>query len=68
MLAGDRTAFVDTQPENVGTKLLGFFQVARLVGIIQDQRMQVAVTGMENVGAAQAIVLRQLGDPAQHFG
>ena len=43
VFAGQNPARPDAQPQNVGAKILSFFQLARLIGIIKDQRMQVAV-------------------------
>ena len=37
-------------------------QFARLVGVVQNQRMQIAVAGVKHIHAAQAVFLRQLGD------
>jgi hypothetical protein len=45
----------------------GALHLALDVGVEHDQRMQVAVAGVEDVGAAQAVFLRQLGDARQHM-
>src|SRR4051812_22868243 len=50
MLAGQNTADLDAEFEDLGAELLGLFELAGLVGIVKDQRVQVAVTGMEHVG------------------
>ena len=49
----------------LGAERLGLLQLAGLVGVEQDQRMQVAVAGVEDVRAAQAELLRQLLDALQ---
>jgi hypothetical protein len=54
--------------QDVGAELLCLLQLAGLVGVEQDQRVQIAVAGMEHVGDAQAVLLRQLGHAAQHIG
>ena len=36
------------------------------VGVVHDERMQIAVAGVEDVRAAQPVLLRQLLDPPQH--
>ena len=37
-----------------------------LSALVEDQRMEIAVAGMEDIGDAQACLLRQLGHVAQH--
>ena len=44
---------VDAQLQDLGTEVLGAPQLVGVVGVEQDQRMQVAVAGVEDVGAAQ---------------
>ena len=56
MLTGQHTANLDTHFKNFGTKIFGGFQLARFIGIIQNQRMQVTVTGMENIGDTKAVL------------
>jgi hypothetical protein len=56
VLAGQHAADLDAQPQDIGAELLGLLQFARLVGIVEDQRMQVAVAGVEDVGDAQAVL------------
>ena len=48
-------------------KLFGLVEFARLVGVVEDQRMQIAVAGVEDVGDAQAVLLRQLAHAGQHL-
>ena len=55
VLAGDGAAHGDAEVEDLGAEGLGAMQLVAVVGIEQDQRMQVAVAGMEDVGAAQAV-------------
>ena len=52
MFTGQHTAHLDTASQDIRAEFLGPFQLAGLVGIEQDQRMQIAVTGMEHVGNA----------------
>jgi hypothetical protein len=54
MLAGDRAADLDAQLENRRTESLGALGDAGLVGVEQDQRVQIAVAGVENIETAQA--------------
>ena len=57
VLAGQNAADFDTELENVGAELLGLFKLARIVGIVKDQGMQVAVAGVEHIGDAQPMEL-----------
>ena len=59
MLAGQHAADLDAELQDLGAELLGAVEFARLVGIVEDQRMQIAVAGMKDVGDAQAVFLRQ---------
>ena len=60
MLAGQDTADGDAELEDVGAEGLDLLQIAGLVGVVEDERMQIAVAGMEHVGDAQPI-------PTSHF-
>ena len=57
MLAGQHAAHRDAEPQDIGAEGLRRLELARLVGVIEDQRMQIAVAGMEDIGDAQAIAL-----------
>ena len=54
MLAGENAADFDAQPEDIGAESLRALQLARLVGVVENQRMQVAVAGMKDIGDTQA--------------
>ena len=68
VLAGQHAADLDAEPQDVGAECLGPLELARLVGVVEDQRMQIAVAGMEDIGDAQPVLLRQLAHPRQHLG
>ena len=51
MLSGNGTATVHAQCQDIATEFFCFVQIAGLVGIVQDQRVQVAIAGMKYVGA-----------------
>ena len=53
--------------QDVGAERLRPLELARLVGIVQDQRMQIAVAGVEHVGDAQPVLLRQLAHAREHL-
>ena len=66
VLAGEHAADLDAQPQDIGAELLGAFELAGIVGVVEDQRMQIAVAGMEHVGDAQAVFRRHLLHALQH--
>src|ERR1044072_2948225 len=65
VLAGEHAADLDAELEDLGAELLGALQFARLVGIIEDQRMQVAVAGVKHIGDAQPELLGELARALQ---
>ncbi len=67
VLAGQHAADLDAELQDFRAERLGLVELARLVGVVEDQRMQVAVAGMEHVGDAQAVVLRQFADALEHL-
>ena len=68
VLPGHGAAGLHAQPQDPIAKLLGLFQLTRQIGVEQDQRVQVAVAGVEHVGNAQAEFLGQPADPVQNLG
>ena len=67
MLARQHTANLDTQPQYISAEFLSaLFEIARLHHVEQDQRMQVAVAGMEDVAETQLMLFRQLFHLGQH--
>src|SRR5450759_4324119 len=67
MFAGEHTAELDADPQNIRTKSFGPLHFAGLVGIVQDQGMQVAVPGMKHIGDAQIVLGREVADPRQRL-
>src|SRR5436309_2695082 len=55
VLAGDGAAQAHAGLEDVGAEALAAMQLIGIVGVEEDQRVQVAVAGMEHVDAAQAV-------------
>ena len=47
-------------------KSLRPLELARHVGVVEDQRVQIAVAGMKHVGDAQPILFRQLAHAGEH--
>ena len=66
MLAGEHTADLDAEAQDVGAETFRPVEFARLVGVVEDQRVQIAVAGMEDIGDAQAVFLRQLAHAGEH--
>jgi hypothetical protein len=60
VLAGHRAAHGHAGLQDVGAEELAAVQLVRVVGIEQDQRVQVAVAGVEDVAAAQLVLLLHL--------
>ena len=59
MLTGQNTAHFHTAAQDVSAKILGPFQFTGLIRIKQNQRMQIAITGMEHIGDTQPIFLAE---------
>ena len=68
MLAGEHAADFDTQSQDVVAELLGRLELPGLIGVVQNQRVQITVARMEYIGHAETIVLRQLSNTLQHLG
>ncbi|MNF32012.1 hypothetical protein D3C84_127870 [compost metagenome] len=66
VLAGDTAADLHAQFENLAAQGFGTLQLTGLVGIEQDQRVHVAIAGMEHVGHAQAVFGGQRADGLEH--
>src|SRR5258708_30536298 len=65
MFTGKDAAEFDTDPQDIVAEGFGPFHLTGLVGIIQDQRMQIAVAGMKHVGDAQIVLSREVADSRQ---
>ena len=57
MLTGQNATEFDAGPQDIGAKRLGAFDLAGLIGVIENERVQIAVAGMEHVGTAQIVFL-----------
>ena len=64
MLAGEAAADLDAELQDVGAGVLGLLQLARVVGVEQDQRVQIAVAGVEDVGDLEPVAGADLARPA----
>ena len=68
MLAGHRATHGDAGFQNLGAKEFAAAQLVRVVRIKQDEGVQIAVTRMKDVGAAQLVFLLHLGNRQQDVG
>src|SRR4029453_3861088 len=66
VLAGDRPADLDAKLEDRGAERFGARHLALGIGIVEDQRAQISLAGMEHVPAAQSELHRQRLDSRQH--
>src|SRR5271166_3485945 len=55
VLAGQNAADLDAKPEDVAAERLRALEFPWLVGVIEDQRMQIPVAGVKHIGGAQAV-------------
>ena len=60
VLAGEHAADLDAQLEDLGAEFLRLLQLAWNIGIIENERMQIAVAGMEHIGDPQTVFCRHL--------
>ena len=65
MLAGDRAAHLNAHLEDAAGQGLGPLECSLLSAIIDNQRMQVTVAGVEDVGTAHTRLGRKLADVTQ---
>ena len=68
MLAGDRSADANAQLENLTGRLLGERFLTGHRGVVENERMKVAVAGMEHIRDAQTRFVRQARNLLQHAG
>ena len=58
VLAGQYAADLDAAPENIGAEFFGPLELIGIIGVVTDQRMQIAIAGMEYIGHAQLVAPR----------
>ncbi len=59
MFAGNRTAQVDAHVQDLAGQRFGPFQRTGLAAVVENQRVQVAIPGVEDIGDAQVILFAQ---------
>src|SRR5581483_4460130 len=67
VLAGQRAAGLDTGLEDRLRQLPGALRLALDARVVEDERVQVAVAGVEDVPDAQPVLALQVCDPAEHL-
>ena len=65
VLAGDGAARIHARLDDQSRQLLGAFRLALAPGVVADERMQIAIPGVEHVGDAELILVGESIDPAQ---
>src|SRR5579884_2433688 len=65
VLAGQHATDGDAQFQDVGAEHLGALDLARLVRVVENERMEIAVAGVEHVGNGEPVALRQRADAGE---
>ena len=60
VLTRNSAAIFNTKLQNIGGKLLGALELARNIRVEQNQRVQIAVTGMKYIRATQLVLQGKL--------
>ena len=68
VLAGDGAAHGDAGLQNVGAKQLAAAQLVGVVGVKQNQRVQIAIARVKHIGTAQLVFLFHLRNRQQDVG
>ena len=56
VLASDRSAEIDAERQDLARQRLGSFQRAGFASVVQNQRMQIAIARMEDVGYVKLVL------------
>jgi hypothetical protein len=68
VLTGQYSTNFDAELEDIGTKGLGTLDLAGIVGVIENKRMEVPVAGMEDVRDREPVLLRKCPHPREDLG
>src|SRR3954468_21917770 len=68
VLAGDRAAGLHAGEHDLARELLRAFGRARLVAVVADERVQVAVPGVEDVAHLETVLAGEGVDAVEHLG
>src|SRR5690606_15602240 len=66
VLAGENAADLDAEAQDVGAEILRALQLVADIGVIEDQRMQIAVAGVEDIGDTQPVFFRKFAHAGQY--
>jgi hypothetical protein len=65
MLSGEHAAVLHAKPQDVGAKAFRLVEFVRVVRVIEDKWVEIAVSGVKHVGDPQAVFLGQLRESVQ---
>ena len=68
VLPGQRATDVHADLEDRLGELLRALRLALVAAVVEDERVEVAVAGVEDVADAQPVVALELADPLEHLG
>ena len=60
VLAGQHAADLDAQPQDVAAEGLGTLELTRLIGIVKNQWVQIAIARVKDIRYTQTIMSREL--------
>ena len=66
MFTRQNTADLNAEPQNIGAKLFRCGELSRDIGVVEYERMQIAVTSVEDVGDAKAVLCRERTHTGQY--
>jgi len=67
MLTGEHTTNLYAKAQNIGAKRFGAFEFALTIGVIKNDRMQVAVARMKDIRHLQSMAFRQFAHSGQYM-
>ena len=67
MLTGQDATHLDTEPQDVGPKRLGSFDLVGVIGVVQNEGVKIAVACMEYVSDPKLVLVGQPTHAAEDF-
>ena len=68
VFAGEAATDLDAELQDVGAEVFGAVEAVGVVGVEHDQRVEVAVAGVEDVGDTEGVLGAELGDAFEDEG
>lgn len=65
MFAGENPANLYAKPQDIRAEILRRLQFSRIVCVIKDERMKIAITRMEHISHTQAVFFRKRAHPRE---